>query len=194
MRVKDSAKEIAILKTALNMIEAEGLAGLKMSDLAKRAGVATGTLYIYYPSKDAIVQSLYSFVFGQLSLDVLREIQPAVGLKEQLRLISFNYLNKFITYPEHRIFIEQYLRSPYAQEEHKNLFSIQQYIEPVINLFASGIKEGIFKPMDPMLFVTLCRGALDNYGWCLISKEVSEIEMESFDGVFEVIWDGISKR
>lgn len=192
MRVKDSAKEITILKTALKMIESEGLSGLRMSDLARRSGVATGTLYIYHPSKEAIVQSLYSFVFGQISLDVMRDLDLESDIKSSLRQVSLNYLREFVAYPEYWVFVEQYMRSPYAQEEHKNLLTIYEYMEPVIELFRAGIKKGALKPVDPSLLLTLSRGALDNYGWRLVSTNSSTFSMEEFNTVFEILWDAVA--
>jgi TetR/AcrR family transcriptional regulator, multidrug resistance operon repressor len=194
MRVKDSAKEITILKTALKMIESEGLAGLRMSDLARRAGVATGTLYIYHPSKEAIVQSLYSFVFGQISLDILRNIDQECDLKCSLRQVALNYLREFVAYPEYWIFVEQYLRSPYAQEEHKNLLTIYEYLEPVIELFRSGIETGVLKQVEPSLLLTIARGALDNYGWRLVSTNSTTFSMDEFNIVFEILWDAVAAR
>jgi AcrR family transcriptional regulator len=55
-----SARE-AILEAAWDLVRDEGLAGLSIRDLAKRAGITTPTVYAYFESKHAI----YDAMFGQ---------------------------------------------------------------------------------------------------------------------------------
>lgn len=194
MRVKDIAKEKAILETALTMIEQEGLAGLKMGALAKRAGVATGTLYIYYESKEAIVQALYDYVIGQISLDMLRDIDSSLDLKSKLHKVASNYVQELLKYPRHHVFIEQYLRSPFVREGKQKRSDIGAQIEPVAQIFQNGIEKGELKKTDPWLMLTVSRGALDTFGWRLVSNNGSNFDQNSFDTVFSVLWDGMSRR
>jgi TetR/AcrR family transcriptional regulator, multidrug resistance operon repressor len=194
MRVKDIAKEKTILETALSMIEKEGLAGLKMGALAKRAGVATGTLYIYYESKEAIVQALYDYVFGQISLDMVRDIDPNADTKTKLRQVAANYVNELLTYPRHHIFVEQYLRSPFVREGEQKRSAISAYIEPIAQIFETGMEQGQLKSTDPWLMLTVSRGALDTFGWRLVTNNDSKFDQASFETVFSVLWDGMSRR
>src|SRR5215470_3493013 len=59
MRVKDEGKAQDILRAALDEIQAVGLAGLSIEAVARRAGVATGTVYIYFKGKEALLEALY---------------------------------------------------------------------------------------------------------------------------------------
>src|SRR5450759_2361707 len=51
----------AIVRAAWALVREEGLAGLSLRDLARRAGITTPTVYAYFDSKDAI----YDAMFGQ---------------------------------------------------------------------------------------------------------------------------------
>jgi AcrR family transcriptional regulator len=51
----------AIVKAAWTLVGEEGLAGLSLRDLARRAGITTPTVYSYFESKNAI----YDAMFGQ---------------------------------------------------------------------------------------------------------------------------------
>ena len=55
----------AIVDAAWEVVRGEGLAGLSLRDLAKRAGITTPTVYAYFPSKNAI----YDAMFGQAATD-----------------------------------------------------------------------------------------------------------------------------
>lgn len=58
-------KREAILAAALRLIARLGLHNTPMSAVAREAGVAAGTLYLYFPSKEAMINALY--------LDVLED-------------------------------------------------------------------------------------------------------------------------
>ena len=58
-------KREAILAAALRLVSRLGLHNTPMSAVAREAGVAAGTLYLYFPSKEAMLNALY--------LDVLED-------------------------------------------------------------------------------------------------------------------------
>ena len=72
-----SDKREAILAAALRIIARLGLHNAPMSAVAKEAGVAAGTLYLYFPSKEAMINALY--------LDVLQDRDRAVIVESGLR-------------------------------------------------------------------------------------------------------------
>ncbi|MGG5818763.1 TetR/AcrR family transcriptional regulator [Falsiroseomonas sp. HW251] len=47
-----------LLEAALDTFRAKGFAATRMDDIAARAGVSKGTIYLYYPSKEAIFEAL----------------------------------------------------------------------------------------------------------------------------------------
>lgn len=191
MRSKDNSKEIVILNTALSMVNIVGLSGLKMSDLAKQAGLATGTLYIYFKNKEAIIKRLFAYIVEQVTLDVMQNITPSISSKEKIRHVCLNYLYELIAYPDYKVFVEQFFRSPYSKQEDMEMLSVSTYLEPVIDLIKEGSEQGIIKKTDPCLLIGLCRGGLENYAQQLINtgKAASDID---FEVVFEFIWDGIA--
>lgn len=64
----------AILAAALDEFSAEGFAAARLDDVAKRAGVAKGTIYLYFRDKEALFQEL-----------VRSLLTPVVGSIEALR-------------------------------------------------------------------------------------------------------------
>ncbi len=55
---KSAAKREAILEAAFAEFEAHGVADTRMDEIARRAGVAKGTLYVYFENKDAMLQAI----------------------------------------------------------------------------------------------------------------------------------------
>jgi AcrR family transcriptional regulator len=58
----------AILAAALDEFSARGFAATRLDDVAKRAGVAKGTIYLYFADKEALFQEL-----------IRAELSPVVG-------------------------------------------------------------------------------------------------------------------
>ena len=63
-RQKVPGKEANILRAAQAVFKTVGYQGLRMSDVAKKAGVAEGTVYSYYTSKDDLIRALLGAYWG----------------------------------------------------------------------------------------------------------------------------------
>lgn len=56
--VRSAARKEAILAAALEEFSTSGFAAARLEDVAKRAGVAKGTIYLYFADKEALFQDL----------------------------------------------------------------------------------------------------------------------------------------
>ena len=61
---KAAARREAILEAALDEFSARGFAAARLEDVAKRADVAKGTIYLYFADKEALFQELVRFQIG----------------------------------------------------------------------------------------------------------------------------------
>jgi AcrR family transcriptional regulator len=79
----------AILEAAARILESLGFAGFNTNAVAELAGVSIGSLYQYFPSKDALIVELIRRERTKLSSRIVEAIQQheAAGLKEKLKLI-----------------------------------------------------------------------------------------------------------
>ena len=71
MKVKDQQKVTDLFKATLELTESVGLAGLKMSEIARYANLASGTIYVYFNSKETLLNELYS----KLKKDSIYQLQ-----------------------------------------------------------------------------------------------------------------------
>ena len=79
-RPSDPQRRDEIVQAARGVLLAEGYAGARMAQIALRAGVAPGTLYLYFPSKEAIVAALVEQYYDRLTAVVIPVIeQPDVA-------------------------------------------------------------------------------------------------------------------
>ena len=190
MRTKDETKVQIILHTALKMVARVGLAGLKMSDLAKEAGVATGTVYLYFEDKNQLIYELYQHLMHHSTHDLTRSLSETDPLKVKIKKTARNYLDDTINNPEHGAFLEQYFRSPYFRKEDSTHPDEKITMQPVYQLIMEGQHQGLIKEADPAWLVTLICGMLNEVAKVAVysQKSVSAAEWEL---TFGVLWDGI---
>ncbi len=192
MRTRDEAKEQIILDAALQLIRRTGLAGLKMSDLAREAGVATGTIYIYFDDKPALIQRLYTYLLRKSLSDLNAGISAADPLRVKIQKITRNYLDDNLSHPEYAAFFEQYFRSPYFEETEISLAAETSVMQPIYDLVVEGQQQTIIKEANPDLLVTLVCGMLNE-----LAKQVhftgQPISEEDWKLTFSIIWDGVKR-
>ena len=86
-RTLDQAKRSAILKAARTVFLKDGYSSAKMSDIASEAGVAPGTLYLYFDSKEALAGAIGEDFYHRLSSRlgiVVRKLESPDGIADFL--------------------------------------------------------------------------------------------------------------
>ena len=77
-----------ILDVARELIGKDGASGLKMTEIAKLAGIPIGSLYQYFPEKAAIIKALYDTISSDVSGKVsaafasIKSLEEAVDVAE----------------------------------------------------------------------------------------------------------------
>jgi len=85
-RVSAEARRQAILKAALRVFAEHGFEAARLDDVATRAGVAKGTLYLYFRDKEALFEALVRNAVSPLLAEMSRlagapEVSPAQALE-----------------------------------------------------------------------------------------------------------------
>ena len=78
-------KERAILAAARAVFVKNGFERARMAEIAKSAGVAEGTIYIYYKTKNDLLQAVVLEFWDGITEGAARAVDPKAGTFEQLR-------------------------------------------------------------------------------------------------------------
>jgi TetR/AcrR family transcriptional regulator, multidrug resistance operon repressor len=193
MRTKDESKEKLIYTTSLDIIAQVGLAGLKMATLAKSVGFATGTLYIYFKDKEALIRNLYQYVTDQTLSDVLKDVNSTADWRTKIAQICHNYYKELVDKPQYSIFLDQYFRSPWFTPQEWVTFEGAgvAFLHPLVEMVQSAQKAGVVRSGDPDLFIMNVRGILNYMAECM-RRENRTIRPEEWDQTFEFIWAGLT--
>ena len=191
MRIKDPNKIEDIFKACLKLTEADGFAGLTMSGIAKRAGIATGTLYIYFRSKEELINELYI----KLEKEALKRFvdgythdQP---FREALKTIWMNYLRHRINHHDESVFLEQFYRSPYISPGQMKIAESMK--KPVLDLIKRGQDEDIVKKdVDKEMLFLAMLGFIRELGDEHV-KKVYTLNQEKMEKAFNLSWETIKR-
>src|SRR5678816_2676989 len=96
-RRRKEARPSEILDAALAVFAEKGFAGARMEDIAARAGVTKGTIYLYFESKEAVFKSLVRDSIGTTIDDVLRAAGSFEGSARDLLKLVLTTMGRFLT-------------------------------------------------------------------------------------------------
>ena len=146
-------KRKAILDSALTLFTERGFHGTPTSLIASEAGVATGTLFHYFATKEELIEDLYLDIKKEAGNEVRRGTEIQGDLDSDLIKISSNYFFWGTKNPAKIKFMEQFCLSPYVpadtrEEGISNFLFLSEIIE-------SGIRSGKIKPLPVELTIRM---------------------------------------
>jgi AcrR family transcriptional regulator len=100
-RLRSPEKRIAILEAATHEIAREGL-GAATAKIAERAGVASGTLFTYFSSKEQLLNELYIELKSESYARMSEGFPHKASLERRAWHVWQSFLNWAIEFPEKR--------------------------------------------------------------------------------------------
>lgn len=112
MRTKDVAKQDKITETVLQLTMENGLAALSFDKLAKRAGISTGTPYVYYQDKTDMLSHIYVQVWQMLQTGLQEAIDSGRTTGEKLFFGLRHLAQMLLAHPREAHFFLSVLHAP----------------------------------------------------------------------------------
>ena len=150
-------KREAILEAALQLFVERGFYGTAVPEVAKRARVAAGTIYNYFPSKEALVNALFRKWKEALARRVYTAFPMTAPPREQFDVMWREMSAFALAHPQALMFLELHHHRPYLDAESSALQN--QLKEFAKGVCKAGQDAGVFKPMEPALLIELLFGA-----------------------------------
>ena len=140
----------AILDAAIGLLTCEGIHGLTMDRVAMEAGVAKGTLYVYFKNKEEILDAALDASFDPLVRESLALLDGDQRPDKKLNEISLCHLRFF---DEHRDLIRVLFFDRERMHSEKNHYTDSRYrtfVERVADVLDEGVRQGLFSPLNSM--------------------------------------------
>lgn len=181
------AVRASILDAAEELIAAKGLHGAGLAQIAKKAGVAVGTLYNYFEDRDAMVRALFETRRAVLRPKVQEALAAGAELPFEPRLRAF-MRRLFGVFEEHR----QYIKVVFEAEHLKPTGSHLDLLAAIDEIIAGGLAEGVIaKASAEPLSITLT-GALR--GVLVRRSRSGDSFVDAADPIVTLLVDGARKR
>ncbi|MCM0667032.1 TetR/AcrR family transcriptional regulator [Flavobacterium tyrosinilyticum] len=192
MRPLDLDKREKILNSVYVLTGRQGLESVTISGISKTAGVAAGTLYIYFKNKEEVVQLAYAAVEDKMTQAMYRDFDINLPVRQSLKQIYINMLNYRLNHYDETVFIDQYQQSGYIQLNFsKQLAEYEKQNKPLYDLLEKGQREGIIKALDAIILISFFDGAVRSCSTGIIQK-LFPLSQQLIDDCFDLVWRGIS--
>jgi TetR/AcrR family transcriptional regulator, repressor of fatR-cypB operon len=178
-----------ILEGALRCFVDRGFHGTAIPQIAQRAGVAAGTIYHYFPSKEALVNALYRKWKSDVAQRVFMAFPQGASPREQFRVLWNEMVAFAAAHPDAFAFIELHNHSSYLDAE-------SAAIDRNLKDFAAAMvmraqEEGLLKPMSPVLLMELVFGAFNGMMRASWEKRI-ELSPEVVAAAEQACWDTVA--
>lgn len=184
-------KKDRILDAAAQLIVENGL-HCSMAAIAERAGVATGSLYNYFPSKKALVLGVYMQVGEQMSQAVVVEHDEADSYEDRIKRYIANYI-AFIIADANRARIFEYLDNSPELSLDDITATFGGFVEYTRVLFEGAQKAGVVREGRPYLLGSFVRGAIRH----TIKRrrfDPTPIEDSEYAWIADMCWRSVQAR
>ena len=179
-------KEI-LLQTALKLFVSRGFNDTPTSKIAKEAGIATGTLFYFFPTKDDLIVSLYLRLKDLAAENINAVLSGAKSIKEMIKTYYEESLKWSLHNPNEFLFLAQFSNSTYLKKIGHN--EISAHIAPVLKIFHSAIAEKLIIDIDVNLLYILISNQVFGVNQYLVSKKTSKkAQRKIIEDTFDLFW------
>ncbi|KAF0247473.1 MAG: TetR/AcrR family transcriptional regulator fatty acid metabolism regulator protein [bacterium] len=183
----------SILLAAIRVFARNGFFNSKVADVAKDAGVADGTVYLYFKNKEDLLISIFNYIIDEAIETARRELTVLDSPNEKIRKLASLHLD-LMGRDENlaKVFQVELRQLKFMEQFSTSKLSI--YFEFIRTTIEQGQQIGIFrKEINSQIAAKVLYGALDEMvtNWILSRKEYNLSDMA--DPVVDIFLNGVKK-
>jgi len=198
-RRRAEARPDEVLDAALELFMEKGFAATRVDDIAKRAGLSKGAVYLYFPSKEAVLEALVRraiIPIADTALAALRDYEgdPRIVISMVIRMVGHRFADpRIVAIP--KVVFREVLGFPHLAQMYRT--EVLDKVLPVVTgLIRRGVEQGYLRQVDPEMTVRSIIGPLLLH---LMMAEVFGITPEGglhfdrlVDNHLSILFDGLS--
>ncbi len=188
-----TGKRESILRAATRVFARNGYFNSKVADIARAAGVADGTVYLYFKSKEEILHSIFDQNMTEAIAAGRKLIAKLRDPREKLRRIATLHLERLGADRDLAVVFQVELRGSTKFMQEFSAAGFAQYLGLLRTTFEEGQRAGVFrKDLNAKVVSKILFGALDEMAtnW-IISKRSYKLEPVA-EVVMDVLLNGVS--
>jgi AcrR family transcriptional regulator len=189
-RPKSEDKRNAILDAATRLFAERGLSAAPTSEISKQAGVAEGTLFTYFKTKDDLINALYRELKLELADAMMSDFPRKKNVGTRLRHVWDRWVNWGVANLQQRKVLAQLTVSEVLTKESRDAGSAP-FVE-FQTLIRHAIEQRVFRNDVPVELISKSLAALVEATIDLTVAKPSKAQ-EYRDSGFQMFWAGITR-
>ena len=180
-----------ILRAALEVFGEHGLAGARLEDIARRAGVSKGTIYLYFPNKEALFREMVRSTIVEAI--VAGEGIPSIGsAREQLLTFMANYWD-FVRTPAFSVIYRVVVSELHDFPDLVEFYSAEVIVRGqrlIAGIITRGVSNGEFRSLDPTVSARMLISLFSTSAmWCCKRKFFPHLRDKTDEQIYDEIVD-----
>ncbi|MFC7679132.1 TetR/AcrR family transcriptional regulator [Paenibacillus sp. GCM10028914] len=195
MTAKKNDKYQLILQGALKVFAEHGYHRSQVSKIAKAAGVADGTIYLYFKRKEDILIRLFQEKLGELVGKFHASVEGITDPAEALRNVCYIHFSELESSPELAYVTQIELRQSDLELRKEIGNALKPYIVLIENILKQGVDEQRFQPnLNIKLVRNLIFGSMDEAvtSWLISGRKYSL--KDQVDDTLSFFLHGVSRQ
>jgi len=195
IRSERNDKRDSLLRAAIETFAARGFFNAQVADVARAAGVAAGTVYLYFRNKDDLLISIFERTMTEAIAEGRRAMASLPDSPARLRAIARMHLDRLGRDRPLAIVFQIELRQSTKFMERFSATELREYLGIIRDVVAAGQENGAFRAdINPTFAAKLFFGMLDEMAtnW-ILSKRKYSLGSEA-DAIADLFIRGISAR
>jgi len=139
-KIKGNDKYRRILEAAVKVFAEQGFYQSTISQIAREAGVADGTIYLYFKNKDDILVQFFNYKTKQVFDSFREEVDKADNIFDKLRNLIRRHLEEFQN--------DRNMAILYQAETHQNSRLVEEQIKEMSKLYLDIVSEIVERGQD----------------------------------------------
>lgn len=191
--MKKANKHQKILNAAIKVFGLKGFFNARISDIAKEAKVADGTIYLYFNNKYDILLTLFEEEISKLIIQFREAITDITDPQEMLKIFAIHHLKLVIEKKELAEVLQMELRQSCEPVKEYRVKKFADYVNIISEIIRDGQEQGIFRnDLMPGIFKRAFFGALDEMSrlWILTPNHNYTLD-ETAAEISDIFFKGI---
>jgi AcrR family transcriptional regulator len=187
-----SDKQFEILGAALSLFVKYGFHGTPTSRIAAEAGVANGTLFHYYKTKEDLMIALYIGIKEEMTGYLVSKIERSDSIESRFKTSFIESLNWALQNREKFYYIQLFHFSPHLSKISPEIIANQTRFH--LQLMEDGKKAKLLKPLPADLIFTIVSSHVFGLYQYLINADFSSVRQKKvIEEGFEMLWEMLTK-
>ena len=192
---RNGGKYQRILDAAIEVIAQHGYASSRVTDIASRARVADGTIYLYFQNKEQLLMEAINSAFTAFLTRARCDLQQLHDPRERLRRLAFLHLSMLGGDRDLAIVFQTELRHSAKFLAQFSTQHLVEYFQLIRQEVREGQRLGLFRPeLSDKIAANCFFGALDEMVTSWVLSEHEYPLGGAADAVVDVILQGLENR